>query len=173
MSREYVYFLSHAPTGSLCSLGSLRSLYVISHVRFNTKEKPNQKKRSCPPSQQRTLRPFSIHLGHSTHGVVGRTRVRIPLRTILFKELLARASYYKHVSLGPQDLDRSLGRHVRPYTETRNRYVPKIRPFEGGENVIRLTGLGNRSIFYPGSSVGITITRSSRSSNNSSNRNML
>ena len=58
MSREYVYFLSHAPTGSLCSLGSLRSLSVISHVRFNTKEKPNQKKRSCPPSQQRTLRPF-------------------------------------------------------------------------------------------------------------------
>ena len=25
---------------------------------FNTKEKPNQKKRSCPPSQQRILRPF-------------------------------------------------------------------------------------------------------------------
>ena len=35
MSREYVYFLSHAPIGSLCSLGSLRSLSVISHVRFH------------------------------------------------------------------------------------------------------------------------------------------
>ena len=67
MSREYVYFLSHAPIGSLCSLGSLRSLYVISHVRFNTKEKPNQKKRSCPPSQHRTQRPLSTYLGHSTH----------------------------------------------------------------------------------------------------------
>ena len=58
MIREYVYFLSHAPIGSLCGFGSLRSLSVISHVKFNTKEKLNQKERSCPPSQQRTLRPF-------------------------------------------------------------------------------------------------------------------
>ena len=58
MRQEVLGFLSHAPIGSLCSLGSLRSLPVISHVRFITKEKPNQKQRSCPPSQQRTLRPF-------------------------------------------------------------------------------------------------------------------
>ena len=40
-----------------------------------------------------------------------------------------------------------------------NRYVPKIPPFQGGENVIRLTlSWLNRSIFYPGSSAGSTIT---------------
>ena len=37
---------------------------------------------------------------------------------VVTEEMLARASYYKHVSLSRQDLDRSLGRHVRPYTET-------------------------------------------------------
>ena len=42
-----------------------------------------------------------------TFGVVVRTRVRIPLRTFLLKQMLARASYDKHVSLGAQDLDRS------------------------------------------------------------------
>ena len=57
--------------------------------------------------------------------VSSRTGVRIPLRTFHLKEMLARASYYKHVSLGPQDLDRSLGRHVRPYTETRQPIRPK------------------------------------------------
>ena len=40
-----------------------------------------------------------------------------------------------------------------------NRYVPKIPPFHGGENVTKAyPGLGNRSIFYPGSSAGSTIT---------------
>ena len=67
-----------------------------------------------------------------------RTRLRIPLRTFLLKEMLARASYYKHVSLGPQDLDRSLGRHVRPYTETRQPIRPKHPAVQGGENVRRL-----------------------------------
>ena len=56
---------------------------------------------------------------HVTNGVVGRTPVRISLRTFFLKEGLARASYYEHVSLDPQDLDRGLGRHVRPYMETR------------------------------------------------------
>ena len=74
-----------------------------------------------------------------TFGVDGRTRVRIPLRTFLLEEMLARASYYKHVSLGPQDLDEvwvgTYDRIRRPV----NRYVPKIPPFQGGENVIRLT----------------------------------
>ena len=53
---------------------------------------------------------------------------RIPLRTFLLKEVLARASYsgvFKNVSLGLQDLDRSLGRQVRPYTETRQPIRPK------------------------------------------------
>ena len=48
-----------------------------------------------------------------------RTRGKILLRIFLLKALLARASYYKRVSLGPQDLDRSLGRHVPTYVETR------------------------------------------------------
>ena len=88
-----------------------------------------------------------------------RTRVRIPLRTFLLKEMLARASYYKHVSLGPQDLDRSLGRHVRPYTETRQPIRPKDPAVpRGGECYKAYPGLGNRSIFYPGSSAGSTIT---------------
>ena len=39
-----------------------------------------------------------------------------------------------------------------------NRYIPKIPPFQGGENVTRLTLGCNRSIFFPGSSVGSTIT---------------
>ena len=74
-----------------------------------------------------------------TFGVDGRTRVRIPLRTFLLEEMLARASYYKHVSLGPQDLDRSLGRHVRPYTETRLPIRPKDPAVPRGGDVIRLT----------------------------------
>ena len=74
-----------------------------------------------------------------TNGVVGRTRVRIPLRTFLLKEMLARASYYKHFSLGPQDLDRSLGRHVRPFTQNRQPLRPKDPAVPRGENVIRLT----------------------------------
>ena len=40
-----------------------------------------------------------------------------------------------------------------------NRYIPKIPPFQrGGECYKAYPGLGNRSILYPGSSVGITIT---------------
>ena len=70
--------------------------------------------------------------GTITFGVDGRTRVRIPLRTFLLEEMLARASYYKHVSLGSQDLDRSLGRHVRPYTETRQPIRPKYPPVPRG-----------------------------------------
>ena len=72
--------------------------------------------------------------------------------------MLARASYYKHVSLGPQDLDRSLGRHVRPYTETRQPIRPKDPAVPTGECYKAYPGLGNRWIFYPGSSVGSTIT---------------
>ena len=73
--------------------------------------------------------------------------------------MLARASYYKHVSLGPHDLDRSLGRHVRPYTETRQPIRPKDPAVpRGGGCYKAYPGLGNRSIFYPGSSVGSTIT---------------
>ena len=94
-----------------------------------------------------------------TFGVDGRTRVRIPLRTFLLEEMLARASYYQHVSLGPQDLDRSLGRHVRPYTETRQPIRPKDPAVPRvGECYKAYSGLGNGSIFYSGSSVGSTIT---------------
>ena len=75
------------------------------------------------------------------------------------RDLLARASFYKHVSLGSQDLDRSLGRHVRPYTETRQPIRPKDPAVpRGGECYKAYPGKGNRSIFYPGSSVGSTIT---------------
>ena len=71
--------------------------------------------------------------------------------------MLARASYHKHVSLGPQDLDRSLGKHVRPYTKTRQPIRPKDPAVpKGGKCYKAYPGLGNRSIFYPGSSVGIT-----------------
>ena len=59
-----------------------------------------------------------------TFGIVEDTSAN-PTSNISFKELLARASYCQHVSLGPQDLDRSLGRHVRPYTETRQPIRPK------------------------------------------------
>ena len=69
--------------------------------------------------------PVAQRTNAFTNGVVRKTRVRIPNRTFLLKEMLARASYYKHISLGPQDLDRSLGRHVRPYTETRHTTRPK------------------------------------------------
>ena len=62
MSREYVYFLSHAPTGSLCSLPS----FSLSQRRFEYKEKSDPKKRSCSPSQHRTQRPLSTYLGHTT-----------------------------------------------------------------------------------------------------------
>ena len=62
MSREYVYFLSHAPTGSLCSLPS----FSLSQRRFEYKEKSDPKKRSCSPSQHRTQRPLSVYLGHTT-----------------------------------------------------------------------------------------------------------
>ena len=52
--------------------------------------------------------------------------------------MLARASYYKHVSLGPQDLDRSwVGTYDR-IRRTVNRNVAKMSPFQG-ENVIVLT----------------------------------
>ena len=94
-----------------------------------------------------------------SHLASSRTRVRIPLRTFILKEMLARASYYKHVSLGPQDLDRSLGRLVRPYTETRQPIRPKDPAVSGeGECHKAYPRPGNRSIFYPGSSVGNTIT---------------
>ena len=90
---------------------------------------------------------------------VSRTRVRIPLRRFLVKEMRARSSYYKHVSLGPQDLDRSLGWHVRPNTETRQPIRPKDPAVpKGGECCQAYPGLGSRSIFSPGSSVGSTIT---------------
>ena len=73
--------------------------------------------------------------------------------------MLARASYYEYVSLGPRDLDRSLGRHVRPYTETRQPIRPKDPAVpRGGECYKAYPGLGTRSIFYSGSSVGSTIT---------------
>ena len=73
--------------------------------------------------------------------------------------MLPRASYFKHVSLGPQDLDQIVDRHVRPYAETRQ----PIRPTDpavprGAECYKAYPGLGNRSIFCPGSSVGSTIT---------------
>ena len=73
--------------------------------------------------------------------------------------MLARVSYYKHVSLVAQDLDRSLGRHVRRYTETRQPIHAKDPAVpRGGECYKAYPGLGNRSIFYPGGSVGTTIT---------------
>ena len=53
------------------------------------------------------LLPVAQRTNALTIGIDGRTRVRIPLRTFLFEELLARASYYKHVSLGPQDYKRT------------------------------------------------------------------
>ena len=80
-------------------------------------------------------------VGSTSHLASSRTRVRIPLRTFLLKEVLASVSFFKHVSLGPQDLDRSLGRHVQLYTETRQPIRPKdiVSPFQAGENVIRVT----------------------------------
>ena len=93
-----------------------------------------------------------------TFGVIEDTSSN-PTSNISFKKKCLRVSYYKHIYLGPQDLDRSLGRHVRPYTETRQ----PIRPEDpavprGGECYKDNPGLGNRSIVYPGSSVGSTIT---------------
>ena len=79
-----------------------------------------------------------------------------PTPNISFKRS-ACASYYKHVSLGPQDLDRSLSRHVRPYTETRQPIRSKDPAVpRGGECYKVYPGLGNRSIL--GSSAGSTIT---------------
>ena len=61
--------------------------------------------------------------------------------------------------MGLQDLDRSLGRHVRPNTEARQPIRPKDPAVpRGGECYKAYPGLGNRSTFYPGSSVGSTIT---------------
>ena len=52
-----------------------------------------------------------------------------------------------------------LGRHVRPYTETRQPIRPKDPAVpRGGKCCKAYPGLGNRSMFYPGSSVGSTIT---------------
>ena len=51
----------------------------LSQRRFYYKEKSDQKKRSCPPSQHRTQRPLSTYLGHTTLGVVGRTQKRSPM----------------------------------------------------------------------------------------------
>ena len=68
-----------------------------------------------------------------------RTRVRIPLRVFILKEILALASYYKHVSLGPQELERSLGGHVRPNTETRQPIRLKDPAVPRGENIKRPT----------------------------------
>ena len=62
-----------------------------------------------------------------TFGIV-EDRSSNPTSNISLKEILARASYCKHVSLGLQDLDRSLGRHVRPYTETSQPIRPKDIP---------------------------------------------
>ena len=102
------------------------------------------------------LRPLTtLELGQPSHLASSRTRVGIPLRTFLLKEVLARASSHKHVSLGPQDLDRSLGRHVRPYTETRQPIRPKDPAVaRGGKCYKGYPGLGNRWTFTPGSSGG-------------------
>ena len=125
---------------------------------FNTKRSLIKRREAALQASTEPSVPF-LHTSAIRHLASSRTRVRIPLRTFLFKELLARASYYKHVSLGPQDLDRSLGRHVRPYTETRQPIRPKDPAVpRGGECYKAHPGLGNRSIFYPGSSVGSTIT---------------
>ena len=75
--------------------------------------------------------------------------------------MIARASYY--INMSPWVPRIWIEVWVGTYDRIRrpvNRYVPKIPPFQGGGNVIKLyyPGLGNRSIFYPGSSVGSTIT---------------
>ena len=57
--------------------------------------------------------------------------------------MLADASHYKRVSLGPQDLDRSLGRHVRWYTEPRQPIHPKDPAVPRGECYKAYDRLGN------------------------------
>ena len=54
--------MSHPPIGSLCSLPSIP---LTTEVLIQQEKSP-QKKRSCPPSQHRSLRPLSTYLGHST-----------------------------------------------------------------------------------------------------------
>ena len=104
------------------------------------------------------LLPVAQRTNDFTIGIVEDTS-SIPLRTFLLEEMLARASCYKHVSLGPQDLVRSLGTHVWPYTQTRQPIRPKDPAVPRGEECCKAyPGLGNRSIFYPGSSAGSTIT---------------
>ena len=51
-----------------------------------------------------------------------------------------------------------MGRHVRPVTETPQRPKAPAVP-RGGKCFKAYSGLGNQSIFYPGSSVGSTIIR--------------
>ena len=70
MSREYVYFLSHPPIGSLCSIDPLCSLGFLGSLPLHfasgiygliQKVKSPQKKRSCSPSQHRTLTPNTCY----------------------------------------------------------------------------------------------------------------
>ena len=95
-----------------------------------------------------------------TFGIVKKTSSN-PTSNIYFKRnACVCALLLKNVFLGPQDLDRGFGRHVRPYTETRQPIRPKD-PAVPRKNVIpgkAYPGLGNRSIFYPGSSVGSIVT---------------
>ena len=66
----------------------------------------------------------------------------------------AGVSYYAHVSLGHQDLDRSVDGHVRTYTET-----PQP-PFHQGESAAKLTlGWVIDRRFFSGSLVGSSFTR--------------
>ena len=63
------------------------------------------------------------------------------------------------VSLGRQEFKRSWGRQVRSHTEICHSVCPKdpVVPM-GGECFKAYPGQGNRSIFYPGSSVDYTLT---------------
>ena len=74
-----------------------------------------------------------------TFGIVEDTS-STPTSNISFKRnARAYVIYHKHVSLSPQVLDRSSGSTYDLIRRPANRYVPKIPPFQGGENVKRFT----------------------------------
>ena len=94
----------------------------------------------------RSIYPGCLVASPITFGIVEDTS---PTSSISFT-INVRASYYKYVCLGPQDLNRSLGKHVRPYTETRQPIRPKHPAVPRGVECYKAYhGLGNRSIYLP------------------------
>ena len=95
MSREYVYFLSHAPTGSLCSFPSISDL--ISMGQYNKEVSSEEEKLSSKPAPNlaspffiprpydtwRRLRPLSLYLGHTTLATIHLNILCVCFRTRL------------------------------------------------------------------------------------------